>query len=32
MATMSAMRSNPVIKAFYSRLIAAGKPGKCQTT
>lgn len=28
MATLSAIRSNPVIKAFYARLIAAGKPKK----
>ncbi len=28
MATMSAMQHNPVIKAFHSRLIAAGKPAK----
>lgn len=28
MATLSAMRFNPVIKAFYSRLVAAGKPKK----
>jgi transposase len=28
MATMSAIRFNPAIKAFHSRLIAAGKPGK----
>jgi transposase len=28
MATMSAVRSNPVIKAFYSRLVDSGKPKK----
>jgi len=28
MATLSAVRYNPVIKAFYLRLIAAGKPKK----
>jgi transposase len=28
MAALSATRFNPVIKAFYNRLIAAGKPGK----
>lgn len=28
MATLSAMRFNPVIQAFYSRLVAAGKPKK----
>ncbi len=28
MATLSAIRFNPAIKAFYSRLIAAGKPKK----
>lgn len=28
MATLSAVRFNPVIKAFYDRLIAAGKPKK----
>ncbi len=28
MATLSAIRSNPVIKAFHGRLIAAGKPKK----
>jgi len=28
MATMAAIRSNPVIKVFHSRLIAAGKPKK----
>jgi len=28
MATLSAVQHNPVIKAFYSRLCAAGKPRK----
>ena len=28
MATMSARKHNPPIKAFYERLLAAGKPGK----
>lgn len=28
MATLSAARSNPVIRAFYERLVAAGKPKK----
>ena len=28
MATLTAARFNPAIKAFYSRLIAAGKPEK----
>jgi transposase len=28
MAAISAIRSNPVIKAFYERLIARGKPHK----
>ena len=28
MAALSATRFNPVIKAFYDRLIAAGKPAK----
>ena len=28
MATMAAIKHNPVIKAFHSRLIAAGKPKK----
>lgn len=28
MAALVAIRHNPVIKAFYSRLIAAGKPKK----
>lgn len=28
MATLSALRYNPVIKAFYERLLAAGKPKK----
>jgi transposase len=32
MATLSAMRFNPVIKTFYARLIAAGKPKKVALT
>ena len=32
MATLSAMRFNPVIKTFYDRLIAAGKPKKVAIT
>jgi transposase len=28
MATLSAVRSNPVIRAFYERLVAVGKPKK----
>jgi transposase len=28
MAAMAAIRSNPVIKVFHSRLIASGKPKK----
>jgi len=28
MATLSALQHNPVIKAFYTRLCAAGKPRK----
>ena len=32
MATLSAVRFNPVIKAFYQRLIAAGKPKKVALT
>jgi transposase len=32
MATLSAVRFNPVIKAFYDRLIAAGKPKKVAFT
>ena len=28
MAAIVAMRHNPVIKAFYERLVAAGKPKK----
>lgn len=32
MATLSAVRFNPVIKAFYERLIAAGKPKKVAMT
>jgi len=32
MATLSAMRFNPVIKTFHNRLIAAGKPKKVALT
>jgi transposase len=32
MATLSAVRFNPVIKVFYERLIAAGKPKKLALT
>ncbi len=32
MAALSASRSNPVLKAFYNRLIAAGKPAKLALT
>ena len=32
MATLSAVRFNPVIKAFYLRLLAAGKPKKVALT
>jgi transposase len=32
MATLSAMRFNPVIKAFYQHLLAAGKPKKVAMT
>jgi transposase len=32
MATLSAKRFNPVIKAFYERLVAAGKPKKVALT
>ena len=32
MATMSAIRSNPVIRVFYQRLIEAGKPHKVAIT
>lgn len=32
MATLSAVRFNPVIKVFYDRLIAAGKPKKVALT
>jgi transposase len=28
MATLSALQHNPVIKAFYARLVAKGKPKK----
>ncbi len=32
MPTLSALRSNPIIKEFYARLVAAGKPGKVALT
>ena len=32
MATLSATRFNPVIKAFYERLVAKGKPKKVALT
>ena len=32
MATVTASRCNPVIKAFYQRLRAAGKPAKVALT
>lgn len=32
MATLSAVRFNPVIKAFYDRLVCAGKPKKVALT
>lgn len=32
MATLSALRSNPVIRAFYQRLLKAGKPKKLAIT
>ena len=32
MATLTASRFNPVIKAFYQRLRAAGKPAKVALT
>ena len=32
MAALSASRSNPLLKAFYDRLIAAGKPAKVALT
>ena len=32
MATLSAVRFNPVIKSFYQRLLAAGKPKKAAMT
>ena len=32
MATMTAIRSNPMIRAFYQRLIAKGKPAKVAIT
>ena len=32
MATLTAMRFNPVIKQFYQRLVAKAKPGKVALT
>ena len=32
LAALTASRSNPVLKPFYDRLIAAGKPGKVALT
>lgn len=32
MAALSAIRSNPVLRAFYQRLVAAGKPKKVALT
>ena len=32
MATLSAIRCNPVIRRFYQRLIGAGKPRKVALT
>jgi len=32
MATVTATRTNPYIRAFYERLVAAGKPGKVALT
>ena len=32
MATLTASRSNPILKAFYDRLIAAGKAPKVALT
>lgn len=32
MATVAAVRCNPVIRAFHARLIAAGKPAKVALT
>ena len=32
MAALSASRRNPLLKPFYGRLIAAGKPGKVALT
>ena len=32
MATVAATRANPVIRAFYRRLVAAGKPSKVALT
>lgn len=32
MAALSAMRSNPILRAFYHRLVGKGKPGKVALT
>jgi transposase len=32
MATVTAIKHNPVIRAFFHRLIAAGRPGKVAVT
>ena len=32
MAALSAARANPILRAFYQRLRAAGKPGKLALT
>jgi len=32
MATVAAIKFNPVIRAFFQRLVAAGRPGKVAVT
>ncbi len=32
MATLTAAKHNPAIRAFYQRLVAAGRPGKVALT
>jgi transposase len=32
MATVATIRHNPVIRAFFHRLVAAGRPGKVAVT
>jgi len=32
MATLTAIRPNPIIAAFYQRLVTAGRPGKLALT